>query len=97
MRFFLQLFSFFSTDFGKKVKEALQELIKIASDKLPNKPQFKEFGKKYGKEALFYGILVGDEELDKLIDASQWDEDRKEIFKSSISELVEMLSKKIDL
>jgi len=88
MRFLINLIRFFKTEFGQKVKVALKELQNIVTDNLPNKPQLRIFGKKYGKEALFYGLVVGEEELIKLMnEKTKWSTQRKNNFKKSIAEI----------
>ena len=87
MKSFFKLLRFFSTELGKKVKSALIDLLEIVTDKMPNKPQLKNFGKKYGKEGLFYGLTIGEDELEKLINNSNWDNERKETFKKRYSHL----------
>ena len=97
MKSFFKLLRFFSTELGKKVKSALIDLLEIVTDKMPNKPQLKNFGKKYGKEGLFYGLTIGEDELEKLINNSNWDNERKETFKKSISEISEILIEQVEI
>ncbi len=97
MKFLLKLIRFFRTQLGAKVKIALLDLLEIFTDKEPNRPQLKQFGKTHGKEALFYGLMIGEDELEELIDSTNWHTNRKTAFKKSIAELSEMLSEKIEI